>query len=376
MSSERRYRGRTPGEAMRQAREELGPDARLVSARRITPPGATPAYEVRVTPGAAARRDALAGSVAGDDPTVVELRREVEALRAEVDAMRVAPPLAAPLAPPAPRRAAAAPLPPAVPAALPEADDAIASLLRRRGVNDSLARSLAETARLGDPTDSFAALRQALASLLATPGDAGALGRRSTLVVGPSGGGKTTTLAKIAADATARGAVPVLVCADGESLAGEDALASVAAALSLPFETAFLDGQLESVVERLGRGRLYLVDTPGRTPDEPGAMESLSVLARSLPDAEVLLVAPAATDVGELKRLVAGFAPVGVERVVLTKLDELSQPGRLVEMARSLSRPVAWVTFGRSPRGAGSAPDDPRVIARLLGTSLAVERTA
>jgi len=371
MSSERRYRGRTPGEAMRQAREELGPDARLVSARRITPPGATPAYEVRVTPGAAARRDSFVADVATGDATVVELRREVDALRAAVDAMRAAPPVAAPAAP-APRPAPAAPLP----AAVPDPDDAIASLLRRRGVNDSLARSLAESARGTDPSDSLAALRQSLAGLLAAPGDAGELGRRSTLVVGPCGGGKTTTLAKIAADATARGAVPVLVCADGESLAGEDALASVAAALSLPFETAFLDGQLESVVERLGRGRLYLVDTPGRTPDEPGALDSLAMLARSLPDAEVLLVAPAATDGGELKRLVAGFAPVGVERVVLTKLDELSQPGRLVEIARSLSRPVAWVTFGRSPRGAGSTPDDPRVIARLLGTSLAVERTA
>jgi flagellar biosynthesis protein FlhF len=337
---------------------------------------------VRVTPGASARRDALVASAANDDPAVADLRREVNALRAAVDALRSAPPVAqaprAPAGPPAPRPMPAPPLPAVAPpsAAAPADDDAIASLLRRRGVNDSFARSLAEQARGADASDSFAALRSILADLLATPGVAGELGRRSTLVVGPSGGGKTTTLAKIAADATARGAEPVLVCADGESLAGEDALASVAAALSLPFETAFLDGQLESVVERLGRGRHYLVDTPGRTPDEPGAMDSLSMLARSLPDAEVLLVAPAATDVGELKRLVAGFAPVGVERVVLTKLDELSQPGRLVEIARSLSRPVAWVTFGRSPRGAGSTPDDPRVIARLLGTSLAVERTA
>lgn len=369
MSSERRYRGRTPGEAMRKARAELGENARLVGAQRITPPGVAPLYEVRVTPGVVARRE--------EDDAIGQLRREVEALRASLGAMQTVRAAGVTAAPhPVHLPVAAAPWSTDVVDAPLDPPDALAALLRRRGVGDALARSIAERARGGGEPDAIAGLTRALAEALATPGIPEDLGRRSTIVLGPAGGGKTTTLAKIAADVVARGGAPVLVCVDGESLAGEDALSAIAAALGLPFETAFLDGQLEAVVERRGRKIQYLVDTPGRTPDEPGAMESLAALVHSVPDPDVLLVAPAATESEELRRLVAGFASLGVERLVLTKLDELAQPGRLVELARTLPRPIGWVTFGRSARGAGSTPDDPRVIARLLGTNLTVERSA
>jgi flagellar biosynthesis protein FlhF len=361
MSDERRYRGRSPGEAMRRAREELGLEARLVSARRITPPGQAPLYEVRVTPGPPRR--------APEDPAVADLRRQVDELRATLQAFAAA---AAPAAG-APRPEAAT-LPPAPPA--PVEPDPLATLLRRRGMGEELARTLATQARASGGRDDAARLHAAVASALASTVPPERLGERSVVVVGPAGGGKTTTLAKIAAEAAARGGRPVLVCADGESLGGEDALAAVAEALSLPLETAFLDGALEGVIERRGAGATYLVDTPGRTPDEVGALDSLRRLVDALPDAEVVLVAPLATEDEELRRLVEGFAPLGLEKVVLTRLDEIARPGRLVELARSLPRPVAWVTFGRAARGAGSTPDDPRVLARILGTGLAVERTA
>lgn len=357
MSNERRYQGRSPAEAMRRARTELGDDARLVSARRVSPPGAPPTYEVRVT-GAA-----VPAAPPAEEAAIAQLRREVEALR-ETLAARLA---AVPAPPPA--ATAAAPAGPA--------EDPLVALLARRGVGENLSRALAARAREGDAGgDELARLRRVLAASLALGGPVERLGERSTVVVGPAGSGKTTTLAKIAAEAVARGERPVLVCADGESLGGEDALAAVAEALDLPFETAFLEGGMESVVARIGRRARFLVDTPGRTPDEPGAVDWLRTLVLSLPAPEVLLVAPLATEDEELRRLVDGFAPLGLEKVVLTKLDEIARPGRLLELARSLPRPVAWVTFGRTARGAGSAPDDPRVIARILGTNLAVEQTA
>lgn len=355
MSNERRYVGRTPAEAMRRARTELGEDARLVSARRITPAGMTPQYEVRVT----GTRSPAAPAPAAEDAAIAELRREIVAIRETLAARSAAPAAAAPAAP-----AEAAPA------------DPLASLLRRRGVGEDLSRTLVARAREQSGGDEIARLRSVLQASLALGGPADRPGERTTVVVGPAGSGKTTTLAKIAAEAVARGEQPVLVCADGESLTGEDALASVAEALGLPFETAFLEGGMEEVVARLGRRRVYLVDTPGRTPDESGAVEWLRTLVGALPAPEVILVAPVATEDEELRRLVDGFATLGLEKIVLTRLDEIARPGRLVELARSLPRPVAWVTFGRSARGAGSTPDDPRVIARILGTNLAVEQTA
>ncbi|MBZ0268437.1 hypothetical protein K8I85_09805, partial [bacterium] len=133
----------------------------------------------------------------------------------------------------------------------------------------------------------------------------------------------------------------VLVCADGESLTGEENLQAVATALGLPFESAFLDGQLESLLERLGEDRTYLVDTPGVSTADRGAMESLRRLADTLSDPEILVVIPATSDLAEARLAARAFAGIGGERIILTKLDEMARPGRIVDLAASLPRPVA-----------------------------------
>ena len=78
MSEMFRFRGRTPGLAMRKAREELGDDARLVNARRVSGPGLPPLYEVQVMRAAAEAR--------ADETSA--LRRELAELREAVASLR------------------------------------------------------------------------------------------------------------------------------------------------------------------------------------------------------------------------------------------------------------------------------------------------
>ena len=359
MSDVFRFRGRTPGIAMRMAREELGDDARLVNARRVSGPGLPPLYEVQVTPAAEAR---------GGDASA--LRRELADLREAVDSLRMGSPAVAAPSP------AANPETPAQPGALAPWHEA----LRRGGVGESSTEQVIAraAARIGGDTDAARAgdaVRTALLDLIGDDGD-DAPGERSTIVVGPAGAGKTTTLAKIAAERVARGDEPVLVTADGESLSGEDQLQAVSAALGLPFETAFVSGRLEQVVERHGARRICLVDTPGRSPFDGQGLEPMTSIVRALPDAEVLLVLPVGADIDELRSQVDAWAPLRPDRVVLTKLDELARPGRLVDVARAIALPIARVSFGRSARGTYATPRDPRVLARILGTELTVEMTA
>ncbi len=265
-----------------------------------------------------------------------------------------------------------------VPSAPLDAADPIVALLRQRGVGDAIARALGREARASSsgPDDLAEALRHAVTSALTPARALDPLGRRSIVVLGPSGAGKTSTLAKIAADAVARDDEPVLVCADGESLAGEDALAAIGAALSLTVESAFVEGHLEQVIARHGAKRAYFVDTPGRSAEEPGAVEGLQAIIDAIADPIVLLVAAASTEADELRRLVHGFEALGVDGLVLTRLDETARPGRLLNLAQSSEPPVAWITFGRSARGAAAPPNDPRVVARILGPALAVESVA
>jgi flagellar biosynthesis protein FlhF len=254
-------------------------------------------------------------------------------------------------------------------------------VLRKQGVGDESARRLVDSAAARARVEGAAgpgdALQRAIAeAFLSGPGLDEPLGERSTIVVGPTGAGKTAVLSKIAAERVARGERPVLVSADGESLAGEENLRAVGAALGLPVETAFLVGRIEDVVGRHGPGATYLIDTPGRSPFDREGVEFLRGLIRALPDAEILLVIPASTDVEEARLLVEGWAGLEPDRVVLTKLDELARPGRILDLARGIGRPVACVTFGRSVRGTSSAPGDPRVVSRILGTRLTIDTSA
>jgi flagellar biosynthesis protein FlhF len=345
---------------MRKARESAGDDARLVSARRVSAPDVPAVYEVQVTPGPAEI----------DTGGLNALRREIESLRETISGLKLE----------------REPVPP--PAAPPEEEDDVhdetyekwLDVLRRRGVGHAHARKIVETAMkrttTSGPRDEFEALIQVLTEEFQSRADDEEIGSRSTVFVGPSGTGKTTVLSKVATDLVRRGERPILVTTDGESLAGEESLHAVADALDLRFETAFLAGQLESLVERSGRGESFLVDTPGRSPFVRDGVESLLPLVRAIPDTEVLLVIPATMDGEEASSLIEGFAPLGVDRVILTKLDELCRPGRIVDLAKAVTRPIARITYGRAVRGASAAPGDPRVVSRILGTTRSLEASA
>jgi flagellar biosynthesis GTPase FlhF len=109
---------------------------------------------------------------------------------------------------------------------------------------------------------------------------------------------------------------------------------------------------------------------------EPGGLDRLRSVIRALPGADVLLVIPAATDRDEASALVEGYRTLGECRVILTKLDELCRPGRIVDLARAVTQPIAWVTFGRGVHGTCSTPNDPAVVTRILGSGRTLTTSA
>jgi flagellar biosynthesis GTPase FlhF len=345
MSNSNRFRGRTPGEAMKRAKAALGDEARLVSARRVSPSDAPPLYEVHVTD--AAPEPQLA--------TLVTLQREVEALRASVSALHG--PGASGVASPE------------------EVRGEWHETLVRRGVSDALARELAAETVAAPERDAIDAIRRAVRSRFVRAAD-DELGETSTIVLGPTGVGKTTVLSRIATERAAAGANPILISADGESMHGADTLQRIAEALGLRFETAFLSDQAEALVERFGGRETLLIDTPGRSPMDAGAVREWSSLHEALPNAELLGVLAVGTDLDEVRALGRGLASVGVQRFVLTKLDETARPGRVLEAASVLEGVVASVAFGRGLRGTTGTIDDPRVITRIVGTRRQLERSA
>lgn len=205
-------------------------------------------------------------------------------------------------------------------------------------------------------------------------------------LVGPTGAGKTTTLAKLALHAEGFGRVQAgFVSLDTYRAGAVGQLEAYADVAGLALEVAYDAADAPGALARLAACDAVLVDTPGRGPRTDAAdgglawVEALLALA---PD-EIHLVLPASIrpELAELARerfdalLAAAPAPSGeptggrtgaraVTHLLLTKLDEVPDDDGVGELAARLGLPVRWVTEGQEiPRDL--TPGVPRLLAAL-----------
>lgn len=200
---------------------------------------------------------------------------------------------------------------------------------------------------------------------------------RIVALVGPTGVGKTTTLAKLAAHYRLRERRRVgLIAVDTRRLAAVEPLRSYAEVLEVPLEVVSTPREVRAAVQRLSGLELILVDTAGCSPQDAVKIQELkSALAAAEAD-EVQLVLSAVASAACLRNTAAQFAPAGVTALLLTKLDEAPRLGPLLSLARSARWPLSYVTTGQTVP-ADIEPADPRQLTRLLlGVEVAKEVAA
>jgi flagellar biosynthesis protein FlhF len=182
---------------------------------------------------------------------------------------------------------------------------------------------------------------------------------RVVALVGPTGVGKTTTIAKLAANYRLREKRRVgLITVDTYRVAAVEQLRTYADIIDLPMEVVATPREMREAVARMGHLDLVLMDTAGRSPrDEVRIQELKSMLAEAEPD-EVHLVLSSTAGAKSLIGTAERFADVGTTAVVLTKLDEAHSFGHLVSLVRECRLPVSYLTDGQN------VPDDIQVAER------------
>jgi flagellar biosynthesis protein FlhF len=199
------------------------------------------------------------------------------------------------------------------------------------------------------------ALRDAVESCLqiAPPIAAMAGTRRIVALVGPTGVGKTTTVAKLAANfKLVHGLRPGLVTVDTYRIAAVEQLRTYAEIIDLPLAVANAPSEMRRAIDELGDVDLVLIDTAGRSPrDEVKIRELAEFLAETPPD-EVHLVLSAVAGERSLRAAVERFSIVRADRLILTKLDEADGLGGILAVLGQANRPVGYLTTGQA------VPDD------------------
>jgi flagellar biosynthesis protein FlhF len=190
--------------------------------------------------------------------------------------------------------------------------------------------------------------------------------RRLVALVGPTGVGKTTTIAKLAANYRLREKKRVgLITVDTYRIAAVEQLRTYADIIDLPMEVVATPRQMREAVLRMADLDLVLMDTAGRSPrDEIKIQELRALLAEAEPD-EVHLVLSATASSRQLVSTARQFSEAGTTALLLTKLDEATGIGHVLTLLGDCRLPLSYLTDGQN------VPDDiqvadPGAIARML----------
>ncbi|MGB6352775.1 MAG: flagellar biosynthesis protein FlhF, partial [Steroidobacteraceae bacterium] len=173
-------------------------------------------------------------------------------------------------------------------------------------------------------------------------------------LVGPTGAGKTTTIAKLAARWCMRHGSDSLglVSTDSYRIGARDQLNTYARILGVPMHAANNRKELAGVLERLSAKKLVLIDTAGMGPRDVRLTEQLATLKYGAARARVLLVLPALADAQALDEMVCAFVRVKPAACVLTKVDEAASSGAVISTTLRHKLKIAYVCDGQR------VPDD------------------
>jgi len=371
----RRFEASTVPDALALVRRDLGPDAVILHARAVPPPaGAAAGGRVEVmaavdevaAPAAAAlgerrlaARDAAAPNAPAPGPAPQEdapgadglpeaLPHVVEDIRRLLDELRAE--RGRPAGVPLPLRAAhrhllAHEVAPAVARRLLESLTPAAQAVRRSLPTDALREAAARGFRVSGPI---------------APGR----GQRRVALVGPTGVGKTTTIAKLAGQMGFAGDVRVaLMTLDTYRIGAVAQLQIYADLLGVPLHVVRTPEEARAALNAVRDADLVLVDTMGRSPRGAEGIAAVARVLRAIPELEVHLVVSATTKRADLEEALWRFRPLRYRRLVATKLDEARTAGPLLSLALDRGLPLSYLSAGQE------VPDDlePATPWRLAG---------
>lgn len=233
--------------------------------------------------------------------------------------------------------------------------------LLRQEVTEELAEEIVQQvrAKLGpEEMEDAAKLRRAMqdsiAELIPTDTEAGPLKRgsdnrpRTIALIGPTGVGKTTTIAKLAATFKLRQKLSVgLITLDTYRIAAVEQLRTYANIIGVPLHVVMTATEMRDALRKLSACDVVLIDTAGRGQRDDPKLEELRGMIAAADPHECHLVLSSTCAMSVLMEAVERFSAVRTDRIIFTKLDEAVSFGVLLSVARKVNKRLSYVTTGQ-----------------------------
>ena len=181
--------------------------------------------------------------------------------------------------------------------------------------------------------------------------------KKIIVFVGPTGVGKTTTIAKLAARATLNEGKKVgMISADTYRIAAVEQLKTYSDILNIPLEVIYQPGEVHEALTRLKDNDMIFIDTAGRNHKEESQLNELKMLLDTLPQKEVYLLLSCTTRNHDIQSILKHYEFLDDYKIIITKIDEASVYGPVLNVPVITQKPISFMTTGQS------VPDDIEVV--------------
>ena len=177
--------------------------------------------------------------------------------------------------------------------------------------------------------------------------------KRVVTMVGPTGEGKTTTIAKLAANySLVVGKKVALISADTYRIAAPEQLKIYADIINVPVEVVYTPIELTKALEKFADKELIFIDTAGRSPANSLHMSELKAYLNAGNPDEIHLVLSATKKLADLKLAIKKYQGIDIRSIIFTKLDETQHLDSLMNLAYEVKKPLSYFCIGQN------VPDD------------------
>lgn len=173
------------------------------------------------------------------------------------------------------------------------------------------------------------------------------------VLVGPTGVGKTTTIAKLAGRLALIDKKKVgLITIDTYRIGAVDQLRTYAEIMNIPFKVVITLKEMENAVEELKDCDIILIDTTGRSSKNTMQISELRAFIHKITPDNIMLVISGTTKNRDIDIILAGYRELNYEKLIITKLDETTAYGSIYNISKKSGKTIAYITTGQN------VPDD------------------